>query len=431
MAMSRPCQTGTETMPHLPLAGGREAASQCGVIEGFALRTWLAGTIAVVTAAIVFAYSRDVQLALIALVGGATATVIARNIGDSDLAHVEPAADGETSLELAPVLEAILDPVVLVRGGRVIAANSPARLLLGQHIIGEDVRTAIRHPAASDYLTAAPEDRGSAPIELVGLGAQERRWQMRATETAPGTQIVHLLDQTGQHAAERMRVDLVANASHELRTPLSSILGYVETLKDEAGEDQAIRQRFLGIVFDEASRMERLVEDLMSLSRIEAEKFRLPSDTIDLGILAVEVYEALRHSRGARGEDVVLRLEEDVPPVAGDRVQLSQLLHNLIGNAMKYGRADTPVTVTLKTGARDAVLLQIEDESEGIAPEHIPRLTERFYRVDAGRSRSLGGTGLGLAIVKHIVERHRGRLDIASTVGKGTRVTVTLRAAGR
>lgn len=431
MAMARPCQTGTLTIPHLPLAGGCEAASQCGVIEGFALRTWLAGTIAVVTAAIVFAYSRDAQLALIALVGGATATVIARNIGDSDLAHVEPAADGETSLELAPVLEAILDPVVMVRDGRVIAANAPARLVLGQHIIGEDVRTAIRHPAASDYLTASPEDRGSAPIELVGLGAQERRWQMRATETAPGTQIVHLLDQTGQHAAERMRVDFVANASHELRTPLSSILGYVETLSDEAGEDPAIRRRFLGIVFDEATRMERLVEDLMSLSRIEAEKFRLPSATIDLGILAVEVHEALRHSRGTRGDDVVLRLEEDVPPVAGDRVQLSQVLHNLIGNAMKYGRADTPVTVTLKTGARDAVLLQIEDESEGIAPEHIPRLTERFYRVDAGRSRSLGGTGLGLAIVKHIVERHRGRLDIASTVGKGTRVTVTLRAAER
>ncbi|SEL90075.1 two-component system, OmpR family, phosphate regulon sensor histidine kinase PhoR [Sphingomonas palmae] len=416
---------------HLPLAARREAASQQRVIEGFALRTWLAGTIAVVTAAIVFAYSRDVQLALIALVGGATATVIARSIGDNDLADIEAGGEGESSLELAPVLEAILDPVVMVRDGRVIAANGPARLLLGQHIIGEDVRTAIRHPAASDYLTMSPADRGDAPIELVGLGAQDRRWQMRATETAPGTQIVHLLDQTGQHAAERMRVDFVANASHELRTPLSSILGYVETLSDEAGDDPAIRRRFLGIVFDEATRMERLVEDLMSLSRIEAEKFRLPSTTVDLAVLAIEVHEALRHSRGARGEDVVLRIGEDVPPVAGDRVQLSQLLHNLIGNAMKYGRAGTPVTVTLKTGSRDAVLLQIEDESEGIAPEHLPRLTERFYRVDAGRSRSLGGTGLGLAIVKHIVERHRGRLDIASVVGTGTRVTVTLRAAER
>jgi len=146
-------------------------------------------------------------------------------------------------------------------------------------------------------------------------------------------------------------------------------------------------------------------------------------------VLAVEVHESLRHSRGARGEDVVLRLSETVPPVAGDRVQLSQLLHNLIGNAMKYGRAGTPVIVTLRAGVRDSVIVTIEDESEGIAPEHIPRLTERFYRVDAGRSRALGGTGLGLAIVKHIVERHRGRFDIASTVGRGTRVTVTLRAA--
>jgi two-component system phosphate regulon sensor histidine kinase PhoR len=401
------------------------------VIEGFALRTWLAGTIAVVTAAIVFAYSRDVQLALIVLVGGATATVIARNIGDSDATEAGSDGDGDQPLELAPVLEAILDPVVMVRQDRVIAANRPARTLLGQHIIGEDIRTAIRHPAASDYLALPPAERGTAPIELVGLGAQDRRWQMRATETAPGTQIVHLLDQTGQHAAERMRVDFVANASHELRTPLSSILGYVETLSDEAGDDPAIRQRFLGIVFDEATRMERLVEDLMSLSRIEAEKFRLPSATVDLNVLAVEVHEALRHSRGTRGEDIVLQLDENVPPVAGDRVQLSQVLHNLIGNAMKYGRTGTPVTVTLQAGPRDAVVMRIEDESEGIAPEHIPRLTERFYRVDAGRSRSLGGTGLGLAIVKHIVERHRGRFDIASTVGRGTRVTVTLRAAER
>lgn len=414
----------------LPLPAGLEPASQRGVIEGFALRTWLAGTIAVVTAAIVYAYARDVQLALIVLVGGATATVIARSIGDNDLAEPDAPTEGDAPLELAPVLEAILDPVVMVRDGRVIAANAPARLVLGQHIIGEDVRTAIRHPAASDYLSMPADERGTAPIELVGLGAQDRRWQMRATDTAPGTQIVHLLDQTGQHAAERMRVDFVANASHELRTPLSSILGYVETLSDEAGEDPAIRRRFLSIVFDEATRMERLVEDLMSLSRIEAEKFRLPSATVDLGVLAVEVHEALRHSRGTRGEDVVLRLDDDVPPVAGDRVQLSQVLHNLIGNAMKYGRNGTPVTVTVQARARDAVMVRIEDESEGIAPEHIPRLTERFYRVDAGRSRSLGGTGLGLAIVKHIVERHRGRLDIASTVGKGTRVTVTLRAAG-
>ena len=412
-----------------PLPRRAKRLVSISVIEGFALRTWLAGVIAVVTAAIVLAYSRDPQLALIALVGGATATVIARSIGDNDLPAPEPAGEGDAPLELAPVLEAILDPVVMVRDTRVIAANGPARVLLGQYIIGEDVRTAIRHPAASDYLTMPPLDRGPAPIELVGLGAQERRWQMRATETAPGTQIVHLLDQTEQYAAERMRVDFVANASHELRTPLSSILGYVETLGDEAGDDPAIRRRFLGIVFDEATRMERLVEDLMSLSRIEAEKFRLPSALIDLHGLATEVHEALRHSRGARGEDVVLRIDPAVPSVAGDRVQLSQLLHNLIGNAMKYGRAGTPVVVTIEPGTRDAVIVRVEDEGDGIAPEHIPRLTERFYRVDAGRSRSLGGTGLGLAIVKHIVERHRGRLDIASVVGQGTRVTVTLRAA--
>jgi len=245
-----------------------------------------------------------------------------------------------------------------------------------------------------------------------------------------GQRIVHLIDQTGNYAAERMRVDFVANASHELRTPLASILGFIETLSEEAGEDPAIRARFLKVMDDEAKRMLRLIEDLISLSRIEAEKYRVPDTPIDLAILVSDVRAELADGAGNRGLDLVATIEPAVPPVSGDRVQLSQMLHNLVGNAMKYGRAGTPVTITLARDVTGMVRLAVRDEGDGIAAVHIPRLTERFYRADAGRSRSLGGTGLGLAIVKHIVERHRGRLDIASQVGVGTTVAVILPPAG-
>jgi two-component system phosphate regulon sensor histidine kinase PhoR len=177
---------------------------------------------------------------------------------------------------------------------------------------------------------------------------------------------------------------------------------------------------------DEARRMQRLVEDLISLSRIEAEKYRLPDQSVDLGDLVSEVWSEINDTHDPRAADIVCNLAEGVPPVNGDRAQLSQVLHNLIGNAMKYGRAASPVTVKLWHDSANMARLSVADEGEGIAPEHIPRLTERFYRVDSGRSRALGGTGLGLAIVKHIVERHRGRLDIASQTGRGTVVTMLL-----
>jgi two-component system phosphate regulon sensor histidine kinase PhoR len=258
------------------------------------------------------------------------------------------------------------------------------------------------------------------------LGTLDQRWEMRVGDTPGGYRVVHLIDQTGNYAAERMRVDFVANASHELRTPLASVLGFIETLSDEAGDDPQVRGRFLKIMFDEARRMQRLVEDLISLSRIEAEKYRLPDRAVNLAELIGEVRSELVEASDLRGRDVVVDIDPSVPPVTGDRAQLSQLLHNLIGNAMKYGRPGTPVTVRLEQEGTGMARIGVTDEGDGIAPEHLPRLTERFYRADAGRSRSLGGTGLGLAIVKHIIERHRGRLDIGSVIGRGTVVTVDL-----
>ena len=396
------------------------------MIDEIPLRTWLAVVIAVATAAVVFLLSRDGQTALAALAGGAALVVIIATIPEED----EVDADAPAPATIAPdlpagtVVEAIADPVLVLRDGRVALANAAARRLLGAHILGEDARVAIRHPGAAEHLAHGAAE----PVDLAGIGTLDQRWQMRAAAIDDATRLVQLVDRTGQHAAERMRVDFVANASHELRTPLASILGYVETLADEAGEDAGLRKRFLGIVFDEAQRMERLVEDLMSLSRIEAEKFRELRAAIDLGALTREAADALATTHGDRGTDIRLDIRDPVPEVTGDAAQLSQLVHNLISNAMKYGRAGTPVEVTLAAQAQN-VCLTVADQGDGIPPEHLPRLTERFYRVDPGRSRSVGGTGLGLAIVKHIVERHRGRLDITSTVGVGTRVAITLPAA--
>ena len=390
----------------------------------FAQRLIGAISIVVIAALSLYLIAGRLDAALIALVGGVAAVLAAVGTReDGTTPPPPPDADAETLVRT--VMDAIVEPVLLVRSGTVTFANRAARALLGHHILGEDVRVAIRHPAAADRL-GSPAATSDRPVELVGLGTAEQRWEMRTGETGDGGRIVHLIDQTKNYAAERMRVDFVANASHELRTPLASILGFIETLGEEAGDDRAVRTRFLKVMFDEARRMQRLVEDLISLSRIEAEKHRLPAVAIDLAALVHEVRAELQEAAGERGGDLVIALDDQVPYVTGDRAQLSQLIHNLIGNALKYGRPGTPVTVRLGIDRSRMVRLAIQDEGDGVAPEHIPRLTERFYRVDAGRSRTLGGTGLGLAIVKHIAERHRGRLDIASKVGIGTTVSVTL-----
>jgi len=392
---------------------------------------FMLGMLAAVVAAIgVFVLSGDVASALVTLVGAIIAGLVTLGVDPTPAAPAEPdIGTGPAPARLGAVLEAIVEPVLVIAAGRVEEANGAARDVLGNHITGQDVRLAIRHPAAAERLTAPIGEGSSEAINLVGLGTLDQRWELRVTDLPDGRRVAHLIDQTRSYAAERMRVDFVANASHELRTPLASILGFAETLADGAGEDPAMRDRFLKVMADEARRMQRLVEDLISLSRIEAEKYRLPDASVDLADLVSEVHSEMMDSADVRAAEIVTDIAADVPPVGGDRVQLSQALHNLIGNAMKYGRAGTPVTVKLWRDASNMVRLSVGDEGDGIPPEHIPRLTERFYRVDSGRSRALGGTGLGLAIVKHIVERHRGRLDIASQVGRGTVVTILLPAA--
>jgi len=323
------------------------------------------------------------------------------------------------------VIDAVDDALLIIERQRIIYANDAARRLFGSEKVEGDFRLALRHPAAAELIVSNRETE--TPVEIAGIGEADKRWVMSVRHIAGGAKLVTLRDRTDSWIAERMRVDFVANASHELRTPLATIIGFIETLGEgAAAEDGAIRQRFLGIMMGEAKRMQQLVDDLISLSRIEADRFSTPQTSLALGPVIEEVAGVIRSGLREDPDRIQLDLAM-VSDVRADRVQIAQLLHNLIGNAIKYGRAGTPIRVSLEP-FQGKVRLRVADEGEGIAPEHLPRLTERFYRVDAGRSRSIGGTGLGLAIVKHIVERHRAALDIASRVGKGTTVTVTFPA---
>ncbi|WP_448501347.1 sensor histidine kinase [Sphingomonas sp.] len=398
------------------------------MLQSWGIRATLALALAAISAVIGLVVGASVESTAIALVGAIGAVLTA--IGTARETD-RPSADAPPTAPAAPpiaeIFAAIHEPVLLVVDKRVAMANAAAFALLGKHIAGEDIRLAIRHPAAAERLVAPLLSNGEDAIHLAGLGTRDQRWEMRVRDIAPGQRMVHLVDRTGAYAADRIRVDFVANASHELRTPLASILGFIETLREEAGEDAVTRDRFLKVMFDEATRMRRLVDDLMSLSRIEAEKYREPDQQVDLALLIEEVRAEIAAASNGRGSDLVTQIG-DIPPIRGDRAQLSQLLHNIVGNAMKYGRDGTPVTIGLRQDDGAMLRLWVADEGEGIAPEHLPRLTERFYRIDSGRSRAIGGTGLGLSIVKHIVERHRGRMDIASTPGRGTVVTIMLPA---
>jgi two-component system phosphate regulon sensor histidine kinase PhoR len=234
-----------------------------------------------------------------------------------------------------------------------------------------------------------------------------------------------MIDRSDAVSAERMRVDFVANASHELRTPLSTILGYAETLADGSDLTPQLGSKFGKTIGEEAGRMLRIIEDLMSLSRIEADRYRAPSESVSItGIVETAISNL---GNGGRSCEFVILIPDDLPPVRGDRAQLGQVFDNLLSNAVRYGcdRPDSKVELSAVANGR-WVAVTVTDHGPGIAREHLPRLTERFYRVDAARSRESGGTGLGLAIVKHIVERHRGTLEIKSVVGEGTSVTVRL-----
>jgi len=342
------------------------------------------------------------------------------------------------------IVDGLPDPLVcLDRQRRIVRTNLAAALLLGSPGGSErDVSTVLRQPqllAAIDALLETGADGNFARpdqsvVDLVLDGPPEldmvahlRRLPRAAADGSLALIVLH--DTTALRRAERMRADFVANASHELKTPIAGLAGFIETLRGPAREDAAARDRFLGIMAEQADRMRRLVDDLLMLSRIEQHEHARPAAAVDLDRVLRSVLDLLQLKASSRKVRIEIDLAPDLPHAIGDHDELIIVFQNLIDNALKYARPETSVRVEARPSGKDRVAVAVRDEGDGIPAAHLPRLTERFYRVDTARSRQLGGTGLGLAIVKHVVNRHRGRLDIRSAPGKGSTFTVTLPAS--
>lgn len=338
---------------------------------------------------------------------------------------------------LASLVDALPLPAVLIGAdARISIANAGASEFLGANLKGRHYMTVLRQPDMLDAIETCVQSGAPSDTRYLGNdGTNDTTYQvcLAAVDTGGGRGVlVSFKDITHLEQASQIRRDFVANVSHELRSPLTALLGFIETLRGPARNDPVASERFLGIMQTEADRMERLVRDLLSLSRVEAEQRVRPSTSVDLAGLAQSVGHAITPL--ARQNDVTLSLDLPDAPliVPGDTDQLRQVLTNLIENAIKYGGRGKSVTVVLERSDHEpllrmpAAILSVRDQGPGFDSVHIPRLTERFYRVDNHRSREMGGTGLGLAIVKHILNRHRGRLRISSTVGEGSEFKVIL-----
>lgn len=338
-------------------------------------------------------------------------------------------------------LEALLSAVptamlVVDRQARILGANAVAEALLGPVPAARPFVTVLRQPQINAALDAvlAGQDRARLAATLPS-GARRLSCEVLVTRLdVPGLRgaAISIDDRSRDEETGQMRRDFVANVSHELRTPLTALTGFIETLRGPARDDAVARARFLDIMAGEAGRMNRLIGDLLSLSRVEQDARRRPSGRVDLAALLRGVVATLAPVAAAAGVWLDLIGAEARAELPGDADQLVQVFHNLIENGIKYGAAGGCVSILLKRLAHEPVLrgpaweVSVADRGEGIEPRHLPRLTERFYRVDGHRGRAQGGTGLGLAIVKHIVARHRGRLAISSHRGQGTRVSVFL-----
>ncbi len=332
------------------------------------------------------------------------------------------------------ILERLPDPViVLARDRSVQRANAAARAAFG-----DDIAAVLRNPGLRGAIERALSTRAAQTAEIGLRVPMPRDVYATVVPMDPpladaGHVLVVLSDRTRERVVERMRADFVANVSHELRTPLASLIGFIETLRGPAADDPPAQQRFLEIMAEQGARMDRLIDDLLSLSRIELTEHQTPAAPLDLSKLVTRMVAGFEPRLTERHVQLALRIEPELPIVAGDSDQMAQVLQNLLDNAVKYGRDGGVLSVDAgiappgdRWPARPGVVIAVSDQGAGIAREHLPRLTERFYRVDKGRSRAVGGTGLGLAIVKHIVNRHRGQMLIESDVGQGTTVSVWL-----
>ncbi len=407
---------------------------------------WRGARLVIAAAGIVFAGlalagTLPVAYAAAGFVIVAAAAALALRAGIEDDRLAPPAAISERGDDfLRAVVAGLPDPVVaLDRDGRVLTLNDRARAIAPALRLGEPVSFALRMPELIEAIgraTAQGEEQRVVYFERVPID----RWfetvvmpvKRDVAATRPDFVLITFHDLTPLRRVEEMRADFVANASHELRTPLAALLGFIETLQGSARDDAKARERFLAIMQEQARRMARLIDDLLSLSRIELNAHRRPDTPIDLVPIVRQVVDGLETLARDRGVTVNIDAENALT-VLGDRDELVGVFENLVENALKYGAAGKHVEIKVARGSstdgEPEAQVSVRDYGPGIAPEHLPRLTERFYRVDVTESRAQGGTGLGLALVKHILNRHRGRMTIESTPGEGAAFTVHLPTA--
>jgi len=402
---------------------------------------WLTVIVAVIMASLVALGDLSVGLALASFAGFVAAVLLLphQETDQEEEASFTPSRVVDRSRSLmSAVVDALPDPgIILSPTGQVVFFNVPAKGLFPALREGNHISSLIRAPEFLDAVSAAPQTGRAASVlyaERVPVGRRvEATVAPLVRKGEPDCDIFVLLrDFTEGDRINRMRTDFIANASHEMRTPLASLRGFIETLQSSAKEDEAARERFLPIMAEQAARMTRLIDALLSLSRLEMNAHVPPSDLVDLN-------DVLGHARDtleplAADNKTTLEVERFAKPaiVRGDRDELLQVLQNLVQNALKYGRPGGSVRIeakhipSLNQHARGRFAISVVDDGPGIPAEHLPRLTERFYRVDVDSSREKGGTGLGLAIVKHILNRHRGELAIASKPGRGSTFTIML-----
>jgi two-component system phosphate regulon sensor histidine kinase PhoR len=370
--------------------------------------------------------------AWLALIGRTEAADAVRNAPAAGRVFAEPQA---------LLIEQLIDgfpeaAIVLDHDGRVIAFNDIAISIAPALRRGEPALIALRMPELVDAIRRASKRQEPQRVEFFERVPLDRWFEAFVTPVrlslgagnAADILLMTFNDLTPLRRVEEMRADFIANASHELRTPLAALLGFIETLQGTAKDDPVARDKFLGIMQAQATRMARLIDDLLSLSRIELNAHLQPSTPVDLAPIVRQVVDGLHTLARDRGVDIKVVLPPDTLTVLGDRDELIRALENLIENALKYGAAGKRVDVTVvgvqtRAGLTEA-RVAVRDYGPGISPEHLPRLTERFYRVDVADSRSQGGTGLGLALVKHVLNRHGGRLTIESTPGEGATFTM-------
>jgi two-component system phosphate regulon sensor histidine kinase PhoR len=395
---------------------------------------WLTGLafVAVIASAAMGLIHPVIALPAIAILGTLLAVGYRVNSAAGSAARPQNlAADGgNIGVPLAAVIHALPEPALLVDNrGLLIAGNVAAAALFGRLRTNEAISLTTRDPRIIEALAKAAVGEPQN-FEIEERVPVERSLDVHVTPVIfahekPNLFLLAFRDLTQERRIERMRVDFVANASHELRTPLASLSGFIETLQGPARDDPAAREKFLGIMNDQAKRMARLIDDLMSLSRIELSLHLQPQTVIDLAGVVGSACDMLMPLAKDKGIALDLKREATRLDVRGDRDELIRVFENLIENALKYGATGKRVELTWRAEGGEA-LVSVRDFGPGIAPEHLPRLTERFYRVDIERSRDQGGTGLGLALVKHVLARHRGKLTIESVVGDGAIFTARI-----